>query len=251
MKSARIFCTSGAVGSGNRFTNSCAAPSAPITAMRAVGHAKFRSAELLGPHDRVGATVGLADGDRHLRHVGLDERVEEPPPRLMMPPFSCSTPGMNPVCRRRKPMGVLYESQNLMNRAALSDASLSIAPDIYIGWLAITPTGRPSTRANAVIIACPAAGDLEDVTVVEDPQQDLVHVVGHVVASGTIESSSRSCGVISGSRPGLTIGGSSKVLAGRKPGSRGHTGTLPLRPRRPGGCCRSGPARQHRRARRG
>ena len=44
MKSALIFCTSGAVGSGNRFTSSCAAPSAPITAMRAVGHAKFRSA---------------------------------------------------------------------------------------------------------------------------------------------------------------------------------------------------------------
>ena len=42
-----------------------------------------------------------------------------------------------------------------MNRAALSDASLSIAPDMYIGWLAITPTGRPSTRANAVMMAWP------------------------------------------------------------------------------------------------
>ena len=69
-----------------------------------------------------------------------------------------------------------------MNRAALSEASLSIAPALYIGWLAITPTGRPSTRANAVMIAGPALlGDLEDVTVVEDPQQDLVHVVGRVV----------------------------------------------------------------------
>ncbi len=30
-----------------------------------------------------------------------------------------------------------------------------MAPDMCIGWLAITPTGRPSTRANAVIIAGP------------------------------------------------------------------------------------------------
>ncbi len=42
-----------------------------------------------------------------------------------------------------------------MKLAALSEASLSIAPDMYIGWLAITPTGRPSTRANAVMIAGP------------------------------------------------------------------------------------------------
>jgi len=35
MKSARIFCTSGAVGSGKRFTSNWAAPSAPITAIRA------------------------------------------------------------------------------------------------------------------------------------------------------------------------------------------------------------------------
>ena len=36
--------TSGVVGSGKRFISSCAAPSAPITAMRAVGQAKLKSA---------------------------------------------------------------------------------------------------------------------------------------------------------------------------------------------------------------
>ncbi|CNK12627.1 Uncharacterised protein [Mycobacterium tuberculosis] len=46
-------------------------------------------------------------------------------------------------------------SQNRMKRVALSEASLSIDPDRNIGWLAITPTGRPSTRANPVMIACP------------------------------------------------------------------------------------------------
>lgn len=40
----RIACASGAFGSGKRFISNCAAPSAPITAMRAVGQAKFRSA---------------------------------------------------------------------------------------------------------------------------------------------------------------------------------------------------------------
>ena len=44
MNSFSIFCASGAVGSGNRFISSCAAPSAPITAMRAVGQAKLKSA---------------------------------------------------------------------------------------------------------------------------------------------------------------------------------------------------------------
>ena len=69
-----------------------------------------------------------------------------------------------------------------MKRAALSEASLSIAPDMCIGWLAMMPTGRPSTRANAVMMAWPCLrGNIEDVAVVEDPQQDLVHVVGRVV----------------------------------------------------------------------
>ena len=49
--------------------------------------------------------------------------------------------------------GTLKESQNRTNRAALSEASLSIAPDMYIGWLATTPTGRPSTRAKPVMMA--------------------------------------------------------------------------------------------------
>ena len=35
-------------------------------------------------------------------------------------------------------------------RAAFCAASASITPPRYQGWLAITPTGRPSMRASAV-----------------------------------------------------------------------------------------------------
>jgi len=59
-------------------------------------------------------------------------------------------------------------------------------------------------------------GDLEEVAVVEDPQQDLVHVVAHVVGvrHDRVEFQVVRC-VTSGSSPGLTIGAESKVLAGR------------------------------------
>ena len=70
----------------------------------------------------------------------------------MMPPSSSATPGMAPGVSTTNTSGRLNESQNRMKPAALSDASLPTAPDMCIGWLAITPTGRPSTRANAVII---------------------------------------------------------------------------------------------------
>ena len=40
-----------------------------------------------------------------------------------------------------------------MNRAALSEPSLVIAPAIRIGLLAMTPTGLPSIRIRAVTIS--------------------------------------------------------------------------------------------------
>jgi hypothetical protein len=41
-----------------------------------------------------------------------------------------------------------------MNRAALSDALMSRAPASVIGWFAITPTGRPTTRPNPTMMFC-------------------------------------------------------------------------------------------------
>ncbi|SKW69622.1 Uncharacterised protein [Mycobacteroides abscessus subsp. massiliense] len=74
------------------------------------------------------------------------------PPRLMTPFVSSSTPGMAPGVSTTNTKGRLNESQNRMKPAALSEASLPTAPDMCIGWLAMTPTGLPSTRANAVIM---------------------------------------------------------------------------------------------------
>ena len=91
-----------------------------------------------------------------------------------------------------------------------------MAPDMTIGWLATTPTGRLSTRANAVISRGALIADLEHVAVVEDPQQNVVHVVSLVVGIGhdgvEFEVAGRQLRL---PRPGLTIGASSQVLAGR------------------------------------
>ncbi len=60
---------------------------------------------------------------------------------------------MAPGVSTTKTSGRLNESQNRMNPAALSDASLPTAPDMCIGWLATTSTrAAVDARANAVII---------------------------------------------------------------------------------------------------
>jgi hypothetical protein len=50
-------------------------------------------------------------------------------------------------------MGRPNASQSCMKRAALSAASLVIAPAMYRVSLAITPTARPSIRSSAVAIS--------------------------------------------------------------------------------------------------
>ena len=121
-----------------------------------------------------------------LRDVGLHDGVEEPAAAFDDAVLLLLHTG-------QEAGGVDHENQrhvegvaNRTNRAALSEASLSMAPDMCIGWFATTPTGRPSTRAKPVMMACPAlGGDVEEVAVVEDPDRDLVHVVGGVVGVGT------------------------------------------------------------------
>ena len=64
----------------------------------------------------------------------------------MIPSCSWSVPGMNPGTSTSVTIGMLNESQNLTNRAAFSEASMSSVPALTRGWLATIPTTRPSMR---------------------------------------------------------------------------------------------------------
>lgn len=71
------------------------------------------------------------------------------PPRLMIPFFSCSTPGKNPGVSTTNTSGMSNASLNRMNRAALSDASLSIAPTCaWAGWPPHQRSARPPARSR-------------------------------------------------------------------------------------------------------
>ena len=74
---------------------------------------------------------------------------------------------------------MLNASQNRTNRDAFSLASMSSVPASTFGWFAITPTLRPSSRAKPVtMFGRPQREDLEELAVVHDVADHLVHVVG-------------------------------------------------------------------------
>ena len=57
-----------------------------------------------------------------------------------------------------------YELQMRTNFAAFCDASASITPPRYQGWLAITPTGRPSIRQKAVTMLRAQRSDISRIS---------------------------------------------------------------------------------------
>ena len=59
-------------------------------------------------------------------------------------------PGMKPGVSTKTTSGRRKRSQRQMKRLAFSAAAASITPPSLRGWLAITPTGRPSMRPIAV-----------------------------------------------------------------------------------------------------
>ena len=69
------------------------------------------------------------------------------------PVASAFGPTIMPGVSTSETIGRPKASQSCMNRAALSAASLVIAPAMWRVSLAITPTGRPSMRASAVAIS--------------------------------------------------------------------------------------------------
>src|SRR2546428_354713 len=68
----------------------------------------------------------------------------------MMPARSTLLPTMKPGTSWKNTSGTPKASHSMMKRAALSAESMSRAPPSTIGWLAITPTGWPLSRARAV-----------------------------------------------------------------------------------------------------
>ena len=68
------------------------------------------------------------------------------------PVASDSGPTMKPGVSQRKSTGTSNASHSCRKRAALSAPGVSIAPPRCDGLLATMPTGRPSTRASAVIM---------------------------------------------------------------------------------------------------
>ena len=66
---------------------------------------------------------------------------------------SASGPTIIPGVSTSETIGRPKASQSCRKRAALSPASLVIAPAMWRVSLAITPSGRPSIRARAVTIS--------------------------------------------------------------------------------------------------
>ena len=73
-------------------------------------------------------------------------------PKRITPACSWRVPGMKPGVSTSTTSGIPYASHVSTNLAPFCEDSASSTPPRKRGWLAITPTGRPSMRANAVTI---------------------------------------------------------------------------------------------------
>ena len=74
---------------------------------------------------------------------------------------------------------MLKQSQKRTKRAAFTEASMSRQPARCAGWLATTPTGRPSRRAKPTMMFRACSGWIsKKLAVVDHPPHQLAHVVG-------------------------------------------------------------------------
>ena len=137
----------------------------------------------------------------------------------MMPFHSWSVPGRKPGTSTKVSTGTLKASQVRTNRAAFSLASMSRVPANCIGWLATTPTERPSTRPKPTRMLGAHSGlHLEELAVVDDGLDDVVHVVGLVgaVRDDRVEREVLVGGLELGRvRSAPKTGASSRLLLGR------------------------------------
>ncbi len=94
------------------------------------------------------------------------------------PVASDSGPTMKPGVSQKNTTGMSNASHSCKNRAALSAAGVSMAPPRCAGLFAAMPSGRPSTRASAVIMPeAEAAPELQHGTCVAQRVDHAAHVV--------------------------------------------------------------------------
>ena len=106
-------------------------------------------------------------------------------PWRITPPCSCRLPGRNPGVSTSTTSGRPKRSQSSTKRESFCALSASSTPPRYRGWLAMTPTERPSSRANAGDdVARPARAHLEQPPAVDDRADDVAHVVDLAVVVG-------------------------------------------------------------------
>ena len=72
----------------------------------------------------------------------------------MIPPYSWLVPGRKPGTSTNEMIGMLKASQKRMKRAPLMEASMSSTPASALGWLPITPTECPFSRAKPITRFC-------------------------------------------------------------------------------------------------
>src|SRR5438105_2204365 len=77
-------------------------------------------------------------------------------PWRIMPRHSRSLPGWKPGVSTNVTIGRLNASHHCTNRAAFCEPSMSRVPAMRTGWLATTPTARPSSRPTPVTPATAA-----------------------------------------------------------------------------------------------
>src|SRR2546422_768567 len=125
------------------------APSGPMTAIAAVGHAKLKSARMCfdaitsyaPPYAFRVITVSLGT-------VASEYAYRSFAPCRMIPPCSCAVPGRNPGTSTNVTIGRLNASQKRTNRPAFVLESMSSVPANTFGWFPTTPTAWPARRAN-------------------------------------------------------------------------------------------------------
>ena len=109
--------------------------------------------------------------------------------------------------------GMLNASQKRTKRAAFTEESMSSTPASERGWLPTTPTMAAEPCEAADDVLGPVLVHLEEVAVVDDAADDVVHVVRlvRVVRDQRVELGSSRPGGSAGSEKG----GGSRLFCGR------------------------------------